>query len=594
MACGVSRQLDLLGETFPLRWLPEETVYSLASRYHRIIGAPAAHVAALRLFGSARRDRHDLPVGIDRFVERTSGLLGDAESIIREHTILPYYLPLRPQRDGEDAIRSMRGQSLGTLKYRLGILTSRFGAGHPLKTCPQCAAEDRASYGVAYWHLPHQYPGVWLCLRHNAPLQRFGSPGRLPQRFGWELPVEEATPVIAENRIREDSQVAVVRALAVAAQGLASVPHGFRLEPCHLLATYHAALDREGLRTSRGGLRLREIAAAYGRYCQPLLALPEFEPAPGDPADHAAQIGRLLRQSRGGTHPLRHLALALWLFGDWERFWSAYNDCASRAAAEAVTAPSPVAGHGPPRSAGAWHPAPPAAFLALLEQGTAITTAGRALGVDPSTAMAWAASVGISTRRRPKTISAAAYAALVEALSRGEDKHAIAERFAVSRLTVSRILRREPELLERWSEQRRIALTTAHRARWSELLGQFGHLGVRLVRALDPPVYAWLYRNDRSWLLAQNEVITLPAAGNHSRVNWAKRDNDFLLAVRRVLAELSDSCPPGLITLGQVLHCLPQLAAKLKHLNRMPQTRRALEILLVRRRPRNPATSLPI
>jgi hypothetical protein len=145
-------QLDLFDREFPLRWLPDETLYSLAARYHRLVGSPISDVVAQRLFGATRRDQHDLPGGIDHFVHATSGLLGDAESIIREHTILPLYLPLRPAAQAEEAIQCMRGWWRESLKYRMGILASRCGARHPLKLCSQCLARLRlrpTSHGVS-------------------------------------------------------------------------------------------------------------------------------------------------------------------------------------------------------------------------------------------------------------------------------------------------------------------------------------------------------------------------------------------------------------------------------------------------------------
>jgi hypothetical protein len=47
----------------------------------------------------------------------------------------------------------MEGDTLAHFKLRLGILTSRFRANHPLKACVVCMAADRNRFGWAYWHL---------------------------------------------------------------------------------------------------------------------------------------------------------------------------------------------------------------------------------------------------------------------------------------------------------------------------------------------------------------------------------------------------------------------------------------------------------
>lgn len=47
----------------------------------------------------------------------------------------------------------------------------RFTAKNLPKYCPQCVAEDRESYGAAYWHIDHQIPLMMLCPEHGCLLQ---------------------------------------------------------------------------------------------------------------------------------------------------------------------------------------------------------------------------------------------------------------------------------------------------------------------------------------------------------------------------------------------------------------------------------------
>lgn len=563
-------QLDLFGTEFPLRWLPDETLYSIVARYHRLIGSPISHVVAQRMFGFSRRDQHDLPVGVDHFVGATSGLLGDAESIIREHTILPMYLPFRTAAHADEAIRYMRGRSCENLKYRLGILTSRCGAAHPLKVCRNCIDDDRAQFGVSYWHRSHQYPGVWVCERHRVPLFRGDPPPDVPMRYGWYLPGDEQstlTPAIPDV-VSGDP---LLYACAAAVCSLGDLAHGFHFDSPRLLATYRAALDRQGMRTARGCLRARAVASAYERFCEPLVRLPEFATVPGDPKDQGAQVCRLLRPTRGGAHPLRHVAIVLWLYSGWDTFFSAYQEQSEEPGRPLM---DPMVSDIPPNQ---FRSQSRDAFIGLVDQGTAVTTAGRLVGIDPATAITWAAAAGIPAVRRPKKVSEEVYRELVSALWSGEDIHVLKARFSISTVTISRILRREPGLHEHWSMQRWIHTVGEHRRCWSELVQKHGHLGVKLIRGLDPALYAWLYRNDRAWLMEQTASIVLPPTGNHSRIDWDSRDEHFLAEVRRVALDLDREAAP--ITHANILRRLPSLAAKLDRLDRMPRTCRALEEL---------------
>ncbi len=120
------------------QWLPQETLYSLASRYHHISGNILPSDTSRQLFGHWRQgSMHDMPSRIDEFVLRTEGILGDAERIVREHTLLPYYFPYRTNLESANAIAAVRRGGVGGLKGQLGILASRLGASHPLKLCVQ-------------------------------------------------------------------------------------------------------------------------------------------------------------------------------------------------------------------------------------------------------------------------------------------------------------------------------------------------------------------------------------------------------------------------------------------------------------------------
>ncbi|MGB3071216.1 MAG: TniQ family protein [Ottowia sp.] len=143
-----------------LQWLPGETFYSLCSRHHRFSGHPISAYTTKALFGHSQAgNQHDLPSRLDSFVERVD----DAEPIARQRTLLRFYAPFHKPSVVEDAVASMRSTSVARFKYKLGILTSRFGAHHPLKACRACMASDNKNFGWATWHLDHQFPDVWVC-----------------------------------------------------------------------------------------------------------------------------------------------------------------------------------------------------------------------------------------------------------------------------------------------------------------------------------------------------------------------------------------------------------------------------------------------
>lgn len=129
-------QFDLFPASGIPTWLPDETLFSLCSRYHSLSGNQSASTTCQQLFGHAQfGTAHDFPSKVGEFATRTRGELGTAESIVLQRSLLPYYLPFRSEADQVDALDAMLGRGIGSLKFRLGILTSRFRANHPLKAC---------------------------------------------------------------------------------------------------------------------------------------------------------------------------------------------------------------------------------------------------------------------------------------------------------------------------------------------------------------------------------------------------------------------------------------------------------------------------
>ena len=175
-----------------LYWLKDETFYSLCSRQHYFLGHLDTSSTLAWLFGSSRYAMtHDFPGNLDALNNHTATFWGDVTSIIHEHTILPMFCPFQSKAQIDAVESAMRSPSIGSMKYRLGLLTGRFGAEHPLKACTSCIAEDRIAHGVAYWHLTHQFPGVVLCPTHGLPLRECMVNRPWSGRFRWVLPCEE-------------------------------------------------------------------------------------------------------------------------------------------------------------------------------------------------------------------------------------------------------------------------------------------------------------------------------------------------------------------------------------------------------------------
>jgi len=545
-------------------WLPDETLFSWASRYHALAGHRLPSETTLALFGHRRQgSQHDFPTRLSALVERTQGQLGDPHTLVHRHTILPFYLRLREPHHAMAAVTALANAERGMLKFRLGMLTSRFRAHHPLKACPACVATDLRNFGIAYWHLAHQYPGAWICLEHREPLLECKVKANGVRRFDWVLP----RPEILSTQVEPDeaSTVALVRLAEVVAGWSATANTYFDSEA--LATTYRSAcevhypIDGFG-RKARAQMRFDFCAATA-----PLRCISELQAIPSTPREAGQQIDRWILAPRGGTHPLRHLAIIYWLFSSWSDFLQAYREAREiEPAAWSEGDDLPDQQSSDARVSG---------FLALLASGRSVTAASRSIGIAVNTGLAWACHHGIRPPRRSKTLSPQKVAALIRDLERGSAKADAASRHDVSVQTVTRALMTEPGLHAQWRAAVQAARQRTARDVWTKALDAYPGATLKQLRTHAGAAFAWLYRHDADWL-SLHPPQQLPSTPTRPRVDWDSRDAAFSIAVRQAAAEIGTQSEQRL-ALWQIYQAIPELKAKQGALERMPLTRQALD-----------------
>jgi len=555
-----------------LSWLPDETFFSLVSRHHFLWGQTTAAKTCELIFGRPRAGtHHDFPNSLQAFVDRVGEAAGDVQTIARDHTLLKYYQAFLGANAVDDVVSSMAGPDVSHLKLRLGILTSRFRSNHPLKVCPSCMAQDAQTYGWAYWHLQHQYPGVWVCASHRVPLLQSSLKATGVQRFQWLLPNGgELQPVPMDGAHTFDA----LMSLAALVQDIVGQGVEQPLFVARLHEVYRHELQRRGWITPAGQLRGAEIAGAFLQYAELLRGVPEFSGLPKDAAEASTQLSRLLRPPRSGTHPLRHLMLIHWLFGTATKFKEVCEPIFKGVDAPALESPpgSPMEEEDPRRD-----------LLSRLirEEGQSVRQAAREVGIDTQTAMVWAGSMGLRLSRRPKKLSPMVRAQAVLQLRRGVDKADVAAAAGVSVETVTRVLLGEPGLHAAWSTARESKVRARARAAWLTQLEVNGALGLKWMREMAPGAYAWLYRNDRAWLNTHKPAsISLSSRLRMSPVDWSARDLDLSAQVRETALRLMTEEGLRRIRFWQLYQAIPELKAKMNSLDALPMTRQAIELAM--------------
>lgn len=519
-----------------LRWFDDETFFSLCSRQHQFLGHLDTSSTLEWLFGSSPRSiSHDLPSNLSSLDPRVTALWGDATSIIYDHTILPLLIPFQSSDRIDNAILAMKSPSIGSMKYSLGLVTGRFGAEHPLKACSSCMRADRQTHGAAYWHLSHQYPGVVLCPVHEVLLKECIENRQWSGRFKWILPSEElfesdSPPCpsdVAKNALKKMSDAVL---------DLVSDGKSLCFDPDIVSNVYKDALDLPGASFDVQA----KVATSFAEFASLIQPYSPYTSLPTAPSKASAFIAQMTRKARGRCHPLKHLVLITWLFGRLNVFIHEYD---KRSTAD---------------------------LLAKISKGN-FAEEVQQLAVS---------EIRISATPRPKKLTPQLRAALLESLKKGETKDKICFEFKVSVSTVNRLLSSDRLVKSSRQEKRLAKNLLTHRAQWDSVIKENSQMSTTELRSKTPNLYAWLYRNDRTWLLERNSEMPCGRVGNYSSIDWDKRDQKLQDLILSRMHQVYGEFDHLRLSKAALYNLIPSLSRSLEKRTHFPKTRLLLRELL--------------
>ncbi len=562
-------------------WFPDETVFSFCARYRVLSGHRLSAETTLDLFRHARLgSAHDFPCRIDRFCARMDGQMGTSEEVIRQHTILPFYLPFVSAEKADLAVRTLRGDSIGSLKFVLGLLTSGFRAAHPLKACAECMNEDADRFSVAYWRVSHQLPGAWYCIRHKTPLLLSRQKINGVQRFNYMLPANaELYRWDSEPSILPEQEDAPGMLLARVVSEIWSALPGEHYSLPTAAPVYSNRIVERGFVKRSGRPNLQSAAASFLDFCISLRRAPDSLPLPSNETDSHRWLSRILQSPKSGMHPLRHATTITWLFGSFEAFRKQYRYAAITQSEQRGLAFGASGGRVVANADNAVRQS----LLERVRSGLSVRKASMDAGVSIQTGLAWAAESGIDVERRPSKLLPEVHAELVSAALAGNAKEQIESDLGISRTTLNRAIRSVPGLAAKWRAAQGVELLAAHRAQWLAAINDHPTLGAKALRLIEEDLYAWLYRHDRQWLLAITPRD--PICRHHApRVQWDARDVELASAVRVAALELSQERPGARIQLRHLRERVHSLTPQLSNLHRLPLTLKAIVAAMQRRK----------
>jgi hypothetical protein len=501
---------------------PDETVFGIAGRLHRLSGNRSSSDSLLELFGSDRiLPGNLLPGHLGRLFEYLRmDDVGSYPSVVDQHTVLPYWRLFVPV-DRYRAVQSSMWWSTATgLKLTLGLISSRLGGANVLRYCDACAQSDLAALGVPTWHRKHQLPRVLVCPEHALALNECDHLPQHVHRHTLFLPDQQIVPFKRTTRNMTKTAEALLLRLAVLSAELLDLSTEKADMALDLRAHYLAWLDQYDLITFRKRTRVEELQRHVLGYWAPICGIAPFanlfESIHGD---HCWLVN-LVRKHRGAQHPLKHLLLIGSIAPSIEAFLYeielARTPPAKQRRITILDDPSVVS---------------QVVQLMTREQKSARLTA-RELGVDVQTILTIARRHGIEVARRSKCIFFGQREKVRHLLSTGCAFADITREIGISISTISRVLAEDPSLQRTRSEVRLSWRRNKARQCLLGVLKQRPMPYPTELRKRMPASYMWLYRNDRAWLYAQLKGLSRWPRVENRRADWAARDVDLAKAIR--------------------------------------------------------------
>jgi hypothetical protein len=562
---------------------PDELWYSVCARYGDHSHFPTETGVMQALYGT----RHavatvDLPHCLGALVsELPLGHPCTVGTIIDHHTALPYYGPFLKTGTYAKVRQIMDDGSDSCLRVRCGICTNRVRPPKFFRSCPACDRENREKYGEAYWRRLYQLPGVELCSSHKIYLQ--SSDIRLdplPNRHRY-FSAQSARLISAMHPI--DLADPVHQILLDVTQEMEWLLDQTRLNPGldALHERYREVLRLRGFETRGGTVRMNdlrcEVVRRYGHNALEVLQsdLPD--------GDGDGWLGNLLRKKDTATAPVRHVILLKALDIKLEEFFFPQRFSHAADAARKQVGPWPCL-----------NPACECFRKPVIHHHTVefLRKRKRDVGLfacdhcgytyalydwskDPRNADFVRAYGGVWLGRLKElwgnlTVSVRETGARLGVDSKTVKQHALDAGLPLPREGKRRAT--ASDLYRRRGVTTRVSVAT-QRAAWAELRRKNPTAGTNQLRALEPALYAWLYRNDTPWF-KENQPARKKPTVTTTHVDWMRRDEQFAGQIATIAAHIRNRPgKPQRITTTAIGRALGKQSLFASTLTKLPLTR---------------------
>jgi len=193
-------------------FLPDETVFSVASRYLDRMQFTSPSIVGQHFFGkNVKGVVTELPSNLDHLIQFLPPYHRyTADMIINQYTLFPLYAPFLCREQTQTLRQRMKADGTGAY-WIAGLVQSKIPRPRRLRYCSECVKKDRLVYGECYWHRVHQIPGVLVCPTHEIMLESSGVNMQLGERFIPYSSAERSIHTLSPGIVSADFQDILVK-----------------------------------------------------------------------------------------------------------------------------------------------------------------------------------------------------------------------------------------------------------------------------------------------------------------------------------------------------------------------------------------------
>ncbi|PTP42748.1 TnsD family Tn7-like transposition protein [Vibrio splendidus] len=509
--------------------LPDESLYSRICRYLSVCEYSTEQALEL-LVGDKRAAIHPYLTSNLHFLAQLTG--ESSKVLLSCQTLRPlfsYYLP-QYRNAIEDVAAStnevIRASQLSTFRGKESL---------SVKYCPICAKNDLYEYGVAYWHLNHQVPGVEACSAHRTWLVHQELPSR-SHVCGHFLPSPQTIPKHSTDIATEFASFVSQRVQVLQVKNQ---------DQCHavLSADYRNQLGLNGFLTASGRVRRKSILEGLYELSEGLSLSPTLLSVRSK-LDYC--FVSTLVSGQYSQHPFKHLLLEFYL--------SRCHSFNGVTAKDLVTQEKISIEH---------------QCCDLLSSGLSMAAVSREIGKSRCYVKSIALKNNIPVNLKPKKITLSLKASVVRLAKKGFHREVIAKLHDISVGSVELIISTTSGLVE-WRKRCKLeSLRRRYHCQIIRFIDSTPDACRQEIKSAQEAAYYWLYNHENEWL---ENVLPVASKTKHvDRVDWLQRDIELVSEINKLL---SSNAKLSRTKLDMLLGGHGWLTSKL---DKLPQTKELLK-----------------